>query len=434
MEQFIGLSILWIVSYEVGELWMSQASEVESYTSFGKKLASLHFWNALLITLLAMSGLLLYSSFWRSVFGEASLWIKWLHIIIGLTSIVPVLAYLQLVAKHWKQLKGKLWQRFNVIVVLLLLMSWFMSGVLLWQYHAVGPAVSNTALLVHDFLTWIGLPFMIYHSLTRRRRLKQPQRQRNMTGEKVGTRLLELESQPFYTRKAFISSIIGAGLTILVGPSLLKWIGNLGTGQSFLTSNNESESVNKLLPAPRPLADSDPPIGGGASGSFRSYTVTGIPSFNNDNWSFTIDGLVEEPVTWNWEQFVALKRSVSVSDFHCVTGWSVYRNTWEGIPLKELLEKARVKSQARVVKLYSGDGVYTDSLTLKQADMDDVMVVMMHDGKPISDDLGGPVRLIMPQMYAYKSVKWLNKIELIENDYIGYWGQRGYENDAWVQG
>ena len=221
-------------------------------------------------------------------------------------------------------------------------------------------------------------------------------------------------------------------MAILVGPSLLKWIGNLGTGQSLLTINNES--VNKLLPAPRPLADSDPPIGGGASGSFRSYTVTGIPAFNNDNWSFIIDGLVEEPVTWNWEQFVALKRSVSVSDFRCVTGWSVYRNTWEGIPLKELLEKARVKSQARVVKLYSGDGVYTDSLTLKQADMDDVMVVMMHDGKPISDDLGGPVRLIMPQMYAYKSVKWLNRIELIENDYIGYWGQRGYENDAWVQG
>lgn len=62
------------------------------------------------------------------------------------------------------------------------------------------------------------------------------------------------------------------------------------------------------------------------------------------------------------------------------------------------------------------------------------MVAVMHDGKPITDELGGPVRLIIPKMYAYKSVKWLNRIELIEEKYIGYWGQRGYENDAWVNG
>jgi len=90
--------------------------------------------------------------------------------------------------------------------------------------------------------------------------------------------------------------------------------------------------------------------------------------------------LVEKPIAWNWEKFVALKRSVQVSNFHCVTGWSVYNNTWEGIPLKELLEKAEVKAEARVVKLYSGDGVYTDALTLQQADMDDIIVAVLHDG------------------------------------------------------
>lgn len=78
--------------------------------------------------------------------------------------------------------------------------------------------------------------------------------------------------------------------------------------------------------------------------------------------------------------------------------------------------------------------MYTDSLTLEQVALDDVMVAVMHDGKPITDELGGPVRLIIPKMYAYKSVKWLNHIELIEEKYIGYWGQRGYENDAWVKG
>lgn len=87
-----------------------------------------------------------------------------------------------------------------------------------------------------------------------------------------------------------------------------------------------------------------------------------------------------------------------------------------------------------MVKFYSGDGVYTDSLTLDQARMDDIMVAVMHDGKPIPNQLGGPVRLVTPQMYAYKSVKWLNRIELINEDYVGYWEQRGYDKDAWLPG
>jgi len=186
------------------------------------------------------------------------------------------------------------------------------------------------------------------------------------------------------------------------------------------------------VPMPQPLPASMPPIGGGSSGTFRVYTVTPIPKFTNANWSFTVDGLVEREFQWNWEQFVKLKRTVQVSDFHCVTGWSVYKNTWEGIPLKEMLKEAGVKPQAKNVKFYSGDGVYTDSLTLEQANMDDVMVAVLHDGKLIPGDLGGPVRLIVPKMYAYKSVKWLTRIELIAEDHTGYWEQRGYSKDAWV--
>lgn len=85
-----------------------------------------------------------------------------------------------------------------------------------------------------------------------------------------------------------------------------------------------------------------------------------------------------------------------------------------------------MQSKAQTVKFYSGDGVYTDTMTLEQADMDDVMVAVMHDGKVIPSDLGGPVKLIVPKMYAYKSVKWLNRIELIEGEHVGYWEQRGY--------
>ena len=91
---------------------------------FRKRLASLHFWNALLVTLLALSGLVMFSGYWREILSEARAGIKWLHVIIGLVSIIPVIYYMPHITRHWKQLEGKAWQRFNVIVVLLLLISW----------------------------------------------------------------------------------------------------------------------------------------------------------------------------------------------------------------------------------------------------------------------------------------------------------------------
>ncbi|MCQ6561949.1 molybdopterin-dependent oxidoreductase [Paenibacillus mendelii] len=400
---------------------------------YGKKLARLHAWNGWIVVLLAITGLVLFGGFWRGVLGEGRVWVRWLHIVVGLASLLPVLYYLFLAGKHWKQLRGKPWQRANVLVVLALLVGWLLSGILLWQFRTVGPYWSNAALYTHDLLTWIGLPYIIYHSLARTKWLKEPHRRTVKTdkAEPAGGLHPAAGPQAVYTRRAFIRTAVGAGLAITLGPSFLQWLGNnLGSGASL--EKLIEEDANRLTPLPNPLPDSSPPIGGGSQGSFRVYTVTPIPTFTNANWSFVVDGLVERKLHWNWEQFIKQKRIVQVSDFHCVTGWSVYSNTWEGIPLKELLKQAGVQPQAKTVKLYSGDGVYTDSLTLEQADMDDVMVAVLHDGKPIPSDLGGPVRLVVPKMYAYKSVKWLNRIELIDQDHTGYWEERGYDKDAWV--
>ncbi|MGG6312778.1 molybdopterin-dependent oxidoreductase [Paenibacillus macerans] len=421
---------------------------------YGKKLVSLHALNGWIVVVLALTGLVLVGGFWRGFLGEGRVWLKWLHIAVGIASILPVIYYLLLAGKHWKQIRQKPWQKFNVIVVLVLLLGWFGSGVLLWQFRLAGPRVANAALVVHDLLTWIGLPYIIYHSLTRAKWLKEPAKRSIKAEEKAasrGGRPREAESasmgmengakrqgpatpQPVYTRRAFIRGAIGVGLAVTVGPTFVKWIGSsLGSiGGSQTIDRLIEDNANRLVPNPVPLPASAQVIGGGAQGHFRVYTVTDIPSFNNDNWSFTIDGLVDRKFKWSWEQFLQLQRTVQVSDFHCVTGWSVYKNTWEGIPLRILLNQAGVKPNAATVKFYSGDGVYTDTLTLDQADMEDVMVAVMHDGKPIPSDLGGPVRLIVPKMYAYKSVKWLTRIELIEGEHVGYWEQRGYSNDAWV--
>ncbi|MDO7908864.1 molybdopterin-dependent oxidoreductase [Paenibacillus sp. JX-17] len=409
--------------------WLQQLRK-----GYGKKLASLHRWNAWIVVILAVSGLILLGGFWREVLGAGRIWLKWLHIIVGLAMLVPVIYYLLLAGKHWKQLRDRPWQKVNTIIVLILLVGWFISGVLLWQFKAVGPRWSGQALWIHDLLTWVGLPYIIYHSITRTKWLKDTHR-RAIPNKNQPNAVPEAEStgpQPFYTRRAFLRTAVGAGAALTLGPTFIRWAKNSIAYQSSNERYFENDA-NRMSPAPHPLPQSAPPIGGGAEGNFRVYTVTDIPSFTNTNWSFSIDGLVNKPMTLTWEQFLEIRRSVQVSDFYCVTGWSVFKNTWEGIPLTQLLKMAGVKPEAATIKFYSGDGVYTDAISLEQnQQMGDVLVAVMHDGKLIPSDLGGPVRLIVPQMYAYKSVKWLNRIELIAEDHIGYWEERGYDKDAWV--
>jgi len=117
-------------------------------------------------------------------------------------------------------------------------------------------------------LIWIGLPLILYHSLTKLGRLKDLRRHQSQGYGR------------FYTRKDFLRTVIGAGMAISVAPALIKWIGDLGSGPD--QAENEEEA-NRLLPAPQPSEDSSPPVGGGASGSFRSYSVTRLPYFTNDN-------------------------------------------------------------------------------------------------------------------------------------------------------
>lgn len=412
---------------------------------YGKKLVRIHAWNAWLVAFLALSGLLLLGGYWREVLGEGRVWLKQAHIYIGLLLLLPVIYYLLLAAKHWKRLKGKTSQKANVVFVLAMLVGWFLSGIVLWQFRLAGPRAANTALWIHDLLTWIGLPVIIYHSITRVKWLREPAKRAvqpeesaaeqvagHTAGGSVPHRTPSGQPQALYTRRGFIKAAALGGLAITLGPNFVRWLGR--TTALPVLGGSVAENANRLVPDPVPLPRSSPPAGGGAEGYFRVYTVTDIPSFDNSNWSFTIDGLVNRTFNWNWTEFVKLQREVQVSDFHCVTGWSVYSNTWEGIPLAKLLDMAGVQSGATMVKLYSGDGVYTDSLTLDQARMDDVMVAVLHDGQPISNQLGGPVRLVVPKMYAYKSVKWLNRIELIAEDHVGYWEQRGYDKDAWLPG
>ncbi|MFC5531108.1 molybdopterin-dependent oxidoreductase [Cohnella yongneupensis] len=425
---------------------------------FGKQLADLHRWNAWIVVILAITGVLL---FWEPVRGwldgHARQPIKQLHIALGLVTGIFLLLYIPLMKRHLKQIRNRPRQKGNLTLVIALLVGWLLSGIVLWQLRHFSPAWANAALAIHDLFTWFGVPYLVYHSITRLRWAKQPGRRAvNTTGTVAATQpqakqpaqipggrgwadqgaAVPASPAPWMNRRQFIKLSVGAALAVTFAPPFFRWLQReLGTGEGGLpgVTDNVMPDANNMLPEPTPLPDSVNVVGGGARGYFEMYTVTRLPTFDSATWKFTLDGLVDRPTTWNWEQFLTIARTVQVSDFHCVTGWSVYDNTWEGIRLSELLKQAGLQSQAKFVKFYSGDGVYTDTLSLEQAYMDDVLVALLHDGRPIHRDYGGPVRLLVPKMYAYKSVKWLNRIELIDKDQIGYWEDRGYDTNAWVK-
>jgi DMSO/TMAO reductase YedYZ molybdopterin-dependent catalytic subunit len=147
------------------------------------------------------------------------------------------------------------------------------------------------------------------------------------------------------------------------------------------------------------------------------------------DWKLKITGSVENPFELNWEEFLALPRTKLVTDIHCVTTWSRYDNDWEGVHIREILQRAKPLSSAKFVMAHSWTG-YTTNLPLSDLDDDDVMIALKHDGENLTPEHGGPIRLLVPKLYFYKSAKWLDGLEFMETDRPGFWEQRGYHNHA----
>ena len=147
------------------------------------------------------------------------------------------------------------------------------------------------------------------------------------------------------------------------------------------------------------------------------------------DWGLTIKGFVANPVTWTWEDFLAQPQVMSVSDFHCVTTWSTFDNRWEGVSFRRVMEVLRPLSLARFVLFTAYDG-YTTNLPLGACDDEDVLLAHTWNGKPLTIEHGGPVRVIVPKRYAWKGAKWVKEITFSDRDQKGYWEVRGYSNSA----
>ena len=211
-------------------------------------------------------------------------------------------------------------------------------------------------------------------------------------------------------RRVFVG-MVGVGLTSLV------WGGSALNALSSLT-NALPSSVRGAIP-----------FGQG----WRIYSVNPpYPTFTPASWQLQITGLVEKPMTLSYADFKALPQVQQTNDFHCVTGWSVDNVQWSGVRFQQLLAAAKPLPTATGLEFWSAETPYVDTLTMAQAYQPDALLAHSMDGKPLTTPHGAPARLVMPRMYGYKGVKWVQRINVVSSVQDGYWEQRGYDRDAWI--
>ena len=164
------------------------------------------------------------------------------------------------------------------------------------------------------------------------------------------------------------------------------------------------------------------------------YTYAGFyPKIEAQDYRLNCDGLIAAPRVFTLEQLYGLSKHAEVETFHCVTGWKVHHVAWRGIDLASFLDTLRPTAAGRYVVFHSADGVYVDSLTLEQARAPGVILATHIAGQPLLRKGGYPLRLLVPQMYGYKSVKWVNRVSLSAVRPEGTWERDGYAANAYIR-
>jgi DMSO/TMAO reductase YedYZ molybdopterin-dependent catalytic subunit len=163
-------------------------------------------------------------------------------------------------------------------------------------------------------------------------------------------------------------------------------------------------------------------------------TAEATPRLSTDNWTFTIEGLVEEKTSWTWAEMMALPPSQFMGDIHCVTTWSKLGVSFRGVSVDTLLAAARPQPSASYVMASSTTG-YTTNLPLADVTNGQAWVVWEYDGRPLAREHGGPARLLVPHLYFWKSAKWVSGLRLMDHDEPGFWEQNGYHDrgDPWKE-
>jgi DMSO/TMAO reductase YedYZ molybdopterin-dependent catalytic subunit len=158
------------------------------------------------------------------------------------------------------------------------------------------------------------------------------------------------------------------------------------------------------------------------------------PHIDLKDWRLKVWGLVEEPREWTWEEFMGLPRQRQLCDIHCVTRWSKLDTVWVGVPFREIVRRVKPKPEANFVMEHAYDG-YTTNMALEELLNDDVLLAFSYDDKPVEPEHGGPLRMLVPKLYFWKSAKWLRGLEFMAENKSGFWETYGYHmhGDPWSE-
>ncbi|MBI2264929.1 MAG: sulfite oxidase-like oxidoreductase [Armatimonadetes bacterium] len=202
--------------------------------------------------------------------------------------------------------------------------------------------------------------------------------------------------------------------------------------EKILSAKKKFVALHGAKP-PRKGRDRLPP-GQTLSAGFPVLDLGIHPAFDPRTWSFSVEGEVANPRTWTWPEFSRLPQIEQVSDFHCVTTWSKFDVSWGGVQFKTLADIVLPGERARFVVCHCSDD-YTTNIPIDDALAPDVILACKLDGAPLPVEHGGPARLVVPKLYAWKSAKFIRKISFVEKDDPGFWESRGYHShgDPWKE-
>ncbi|MBN1161353.1 MAG: sulfite oxidase-like oxidoreductase [Dehalococcoidales bacterium] len=193
------------------------------------------------------------------------------------------------------------------------------------------------------------------------------------------------------------------------------------------------ESIRKII-SPDTLKANRVPPGQRLVEKWPVLHYGSVPKIDTSKWTLKITGLVEKERTLTYEEFTALPMVEVFSDIHCVTTWSRLNNTWEGVSTSTIKDLVQIKGEARHV-MVAGMGGFSTNIPLEDFFREDVLFALKHDGQPLAPEHGGPVRLVVPRLYFWKSAKWVTGIRFMANEEPGFWEINGYHihGDPWQE-
>ncbi|MCL6626001.1 molybdopterin-dependent oxidoreductase [Alicyclobacillus shizuokensis] len=353
----------------------------------------LHSYTIISFVLLMLTGVALYAPGVHSMLIPYLMILYYVHIglgiIFGITLLVPLLVRLPI---------RKLIRRLDWLFPLVFGAMVVATGVLLWLVTVFPTTWRSRAFTWHGWLSYVLSAWLIIHAVY----------------------------------KAFAYQPNKEGINAQVDPSrrmFLRWLGTGIAGAAVLTVIDPVGTLRRSFAS---LSTEQKNDGNGADfGAY--YTVTnGYPTLDLARYRLIVNGLVANPVTLKWSDVMNLAAQQEKTDFHCVTGWSVANVRWHGMSMQTLVDLVKPSRQAKYVHFYSFDGVYTESLSLPEALDPTVLLAYRLNGQPLRQEQGFPLRLVVPKMYGYKSIKWVNRIEFADKPLVGYWEARGYPNEAYV--